>query len=109
MLMELLADEHVKQRLRASLETQGIPVHDVEDNDLKGATDAELFEYARGHDLVILTNDDDFEELAADHEHPGVIFITSQYAGSQAVAREIVRLTDQLGPADVHNGTFYVP
>jgi hypothetical protein len=47
--------------------------------------------------------------LAADTDHPGVIFITTQYATTQDIAREIVRLTDQLTAAEFRNSTFYVP
>lgn len=107
--MDLLADEHVKTSLRRSLEQQGLTVHGIEQLELKGATDTALFSYAVDHDSVLLTNDADFLSLAADRDHPGIIFITSQYATVQEVVREIVRLTDQLTPVEFRNSTFYVP
>lgn len=107
--MELLADEHVRRSLTNALKQQGLTVRRVARLERTGAPDQAVFDYATAHGYVVLTNDTDFERLVADHDHPGVIVITTQYATVQEVAREIIRLTDQLTADELRSGTFYVP
>ncbi|KXA98177.1 hypothetical protein AKJ37_00895 [candidate division MSBL1 archaeon SCGC-AAA259I09] len=108
-MVEIQADEHIKKSLQNAMRNMGIPVHNIEKEGLKGVSDADLLDFVVKKERILLTNDQDFESLAEERKHYGIIFITTQYATVSEIAGEILRLWDQLSPNDFYNSKFYVP
>ena len=83
--MKLLLDEHFSSRIAADLRGRG---HDVvavtEEQELRGLPDAELFEHARSHEYILVTQDyADFTQLVreaaiVEAHHPAVVFVPAR-------------------------------
>jgi len=108
-MIKILADVHVKKSIQKSLEQKGITVLEVKDELYEEAEDQEILKYGREEGFVILTSDSDFEQLASQRQHSGIIFITSQYARKHSIVSEITRITDQITEEEIKNSKLYVP
>lgn len=62
--MKLLYDQNLSRRLVQRLESEFPESRHVADVGLDTATDREVWEHAREHDLVIVSKDSDFRQLA---------------------------------------------
>lgn len=74
--MRFLVDECTGPGVARWLSSKGHKVVSVY-NDMRGATDIEILEYAFKNDLVIITNDKDFGELVFKHsmKHKGIVLL----------------------------------
>jgi predicted nuclease of predicted toxin-antitoxin system len=71
---EFLVDENLPRSLAPRLRAAGFQARDVRDLGLRGLPDAEIFEFARTHELVLLTSDLGFGlMLRSKPDSPGVI------------------------------------
>lgn len=68
--MKLLLDENLSRRLVPFLQDRFPGTTQVALAGLERASDRELWAYAREHDLVIVTQDADFQELSLLQGHP---------------------------------------
>ena len=86
------ADEHVSPAVPNGLRKRGINILTVSEAGLLGSEDEELLEFVREEGRVIVTQDQDFLQIA-DHEddHPGVV-----YDPQGRSIGEMVRLLDLL-------------
>lgn len=76
--MKLLLDENFPLRLYRELRERGIDCDHVIPLGLRGSGDRELLARVTGQELVLLTQDADFEEMPAD---PGRIVISRLWQG----------------------------
>jgi predicted nuclease of predicted toxin-antitoxin system len=73
-VLELLVDENLPRSLAPRLRAAGFKVQDVRDLGLRGASDADIFSFARSNGLVLLTSDLGFGgRLRAMPDSPGVV------------------------------------
>lgn len=90
--MELLADVHVKSAYVNALTARGHDVIRVQDVLPQDASDAEVIDYARAGEFVMLTNDDkDFSRFGS---HPGVLFVPQDMQPAD-VGRAVSRVERQ--------------
>lgn len=68
--MRLLLDQNLSRHLVAQLRDAFPGSLHLTDLDLEAATDREVWEYARDHDLVVVSKDSDFRQLAFLHGPP---------------------------------------
>jgi len=108
-MIEILADTHVKNSVQKSIESKGINVERVQDVFEEDPGDKVILEKAREKDLVLLTNDSDFQQLSNNLEHSGIIFITTQYARKDEIVAEVIRKTDQMSKEEFKNTEVYIP
>lgn len=106
MPITIQADEHIKKAISDAVKKQGVDIHTVEDEKIKGEEDKDVLQLARDKNRVILTNDSDFLDV---EEHPGILYITSQYASIGNIVREVVRHVDQYEADEFCNAVFYIP
>ena len=59
-MIVIQADEHVPQDVVTGLNARGIKAYSAYHEDLSGASDRKVFEYAQRRNRTILTNDPDF-------------------------------------------------
>lgn len=86
--MKLLFDENLSPRLIELLTADFPGSTHVEYLDMRGATDAEIWAYARDHDYVIVSKDNDFRQYAFLYgPPPKVLWLAVGNAGTAAIAR----------------------
>lgn len=68
--MKLLFDENLSPNLISQLEVEFPLSQHVETIGLRGASDASIWIYAKSHDFVIVSKDNDFRQLAFLHASP---------------------------------------
>ena len=73
----LLADENIHPRVVEELHHLGYGIISIFDEQLAGANDNVILEYAHQHGRVVLTHDSDFGRLAILQNHPftGIVFL----------------------------------
>lgn len=108
-MIEILADEHIRETVVRGLSRRGVAVHTVRAEGLAGAPDAKVLTVATDQGRVLLTNDDDFLVLAGKGRHSGIIFQTSQFVTPASVLRAVVRLVDSVPPEAFTESVFFVP
>jgi predicted nuclease of predicted toxin-antitoxin system len=85
--VKLLFDENLSPRLAHLLDEEYPGSAHVRYVGLLGATDAEIWEYARANGFVIVTKDTDFRERSAvEGAPPKVIWLAVGNAGTMAIA-----------------------
>lgn len=103
-----LADEHIQRAIVTGLRARGVEIDTVVDIGLGGAPDKAVWDHCRRENLVLLTNDHHFLQRA-DEDHPGLVYLTTQFADIGEVVRAVVRWVDTM-PQDAFAGrVFYVP
>jgi predicted nuclease of predicted toxin-antitoxin system len=78
-------DEHVSKAVIRALRRRSVDVLTVPEAGLLSASDEEHLQRASHEGRVIFTQDDDFLRLAAEVEHPGVV-----YAAQETPVRAII-------------------
>ncbi len=106
MSITIQADEHIKKAISDGIKRRGVELYTVEEEKIKGESDEDLLQFAEKENRVILTNDSDFLEVDL---HPGILYITSQYAPIGDVVREVVRHVDQYTKEEFQDTIFYIP
>ena len=85
--MRLLFDENLSPRLTNLLSIEYPGSNHVRDFGLLGATDREIWEYARAHTFAIVSKDTDFRERSyVEGSPPKVIWLDVGNAGTAAIA-----------------------
>lgn len=76
-MLKVLVDEDLPRSTAALLQSLGINASDVRDVGLKGASDAQVFEYAQKEERIIITRDVEFGNILKypPRSHYGVIVI----------------------------------
>ena len=62
-MLKVLVDEDLPRSTAALLQSLGINASDVRDVGLKGASDAQVFEYAQKESRIIITRDVEFGNI----------------------------------------------
>lgn len=106
MSITIQADEHIKKGISDGIKRRGVELHTVEEEEIKGKSDEDLLRFAKERDRVILTNDSDFLEM---EDHPGILYITTQYASIGEIVQEVVRHVDQYTKEEFQDTIFYIP
>lgn len=70
MTIEFLVDANLPEALARFLASKGVPSIHVADSGLRMGEDGDIWQYARDHDLVIVSKDVDFADRAR-HSQPG--------------------------------------
>ena len=104
-MIVIQADEHVPQDVVTGLNARGIEAYSAYHEDLSGASDREVFEYAQRRNL---TNDPDFFPLLEEGQHYGILYLTTQRAPAGRIIRDIARLIDTSRPEVFENNVFYL-
>lgn len=87
-----VTDEHVPAAIARGLRKRGVDVLMVSEAGLLGTEDGDLLTFVRGKQRVIVTQDRDFLQLAAQEaNHSGVV-----YAPQERSIGEMVRMLDLL-------------
>jgi predicted nuclease of predicted toxin-antitoxin system len=58
--------------------------------------DASILEIAKENERVIFTNDTDFERIHEEKDHPGIMFLKTQYADVSRTVAQVVKHTDRM-------------
>lgn len=106
MSITIQADEHIKKGISEGVKRRGVEIYTVEDEGIKGKSDEALLQFAKQKNRVILTNDSDFLEI---EDHPGILYITTQYASIGEIIKEVVRHVDQYTKEEFEDTIFYIP
>lgn len=86
--MKLLLDENLSRRRVPFLLTAYPESTQVVLVGLEAASDVQIWEYAKAHDFVIVTQDADFEELSLIKGHPpNVIWIKTTHPSRSAILK----------------------
>jgi predicted nuclease of predicted toxin-antitoxin system len=68
-----LLDNNLSFRLAGQLQKYGIEVEHVGRCGLSDVDDAQIFQYAGAHDMILISKDDDFLDLAAMRGRPPLV------------------------------------
>ena len=101
--LAFLADEHVSRAYCSALRSNGYHVERVGSEYEPGTTDEAVLAQGLKANLVLLTNDDDFVELAAGREHAGIIFYQQYGHTPGTFVRAIGRIDRYLSVDDFEN------
>ena len=101
--LAFLADEHVNRAYVSVLRSNGYRVAVVGADYEPGTDDVTLLARCRSERLVLLTNDEDFVELAAECAHTGVIFYQQHGHPPGTFVRAIGRIDRHLSVDDFEN------
>ena len=88
--MKLLFDENLSSRLVQQLARDFPGSAHIDALGLHGKPDAEVWTYARDHDFVIVSKDDDFRQLSFLHGAPPKVVWSVGNAGTDAIARLLI-------------------
>ena len=80
---ELLLDENLSWRVARGLREHGDTITTISEAHLTSRRDRDVFQYAQGHQLAILTRDDDFRTQFAP-PHAGIIVVQTHSASRNA-------------------------
>ena len=88
--MKLLFDENLSPRLLDVLAAEFPGSTHIEHLKMRGATDADIWAYARDHDYTIVSKDNDFRQYAFLYgPPPKLLWLAIGNAGTHAIARLI--------------------
>jgi len=106
-MIKLLADEDVPHPLIAKLRAKGIDIFSV-DEEMKSATDTDVFNKAQQQNRAILTFDSDYRQLAQTAEtHPGILLITKRTSYTSIVNTLLTHL-QTLDNEDIANEILHI-
>ena len=108
-MVSIQCDEHVKRSVIEGLRARGVDVHTAEEENIKGVPDAYLLDHCIRKKRVLLTNDSDFLDIIEGRVHPGIIFITSQFAPVGDIIRAVIILVDTMPATQFENSRLFVP
>lgn len=108
-MVAIQADEHVPRPIVHGLRARGIEAFETEDEALDGASDQEIMAFCRRTDRVLLTNHDHFLAEADAGTHPGLLYLTEQYAATGKVVDAVVHLVDIVPRQEFRKQVFWVP
>ena len=95
--MKLLIDENLSHRLLIRLATVFPGCQHVEQAGLRGRADIVIWDYARAHDLVIVSKDNDFRQLSVlQGPPPKVVWLSVGNAGTDAIAELLRQSADRI-------------
>jgi len=106
-MVVIQCDEHIPFSVVKGLRARGIEVFNINDANLMGVSDEELFIFCLERKRVILTNDSDFLDLAKQKSHNVIIYLTSQYIPIGKLIRETLKIIDNLG-GGLKDSIFYI-
>ena len=104
--VKILTDEHVPRTVVRRLVSFGIEVDTLEDSFEKGLSDREIVERAKEDDMIILTMDSDFLEIAG--EDVGVLYFTKRVS-KKKMAADIIKVLNTLTYEDIKGEIIYLP
>lgn len=107
--MRLLADMNIAPLTVAALRVSGLDCVRVSDFLAHDATDEAILAFARDHDRVVLTQDNDFAALLAigGHGSPSVITVRLGAPSPNAVSRRLIEVLPLIRD-DLQNGAAAV-
>lgn len=86
--MKLLFDENLSSRLVTLLAESYPGSQQVETIGLRGQSDEQIWEHARGHDFIIVSKDNDFRQRSFLHgPPPKVIWLSVGNAGTEPIRK----------------------
>lgn len=93
--MRLLLDQNLSRRVVGMLRDAFPGSVHVVDVDLDAATDREIWDYAREHDLVVMSKDSDFRQLAFLHgPPPKVVWLRVGNTSTASIANVVLDHVD---------------
>jgi len=101
--LEFCTDEHVPRAYLTALESNGFSVVAAVDERGQLTVDEPLLEWATSENRALVTNDRDFVELDAKHDHAGLIVYTDQTLAPGEFVRTIRRVDRQFTPDSIRN------
>ena len=101
--LKFCTDEHVPRAYLTALESNGFSVVAAVDERGQLTIDEPLLEWATSGERVLVTNDRDFVELDAKHDHAGLVVYTDQALTPAEFARAIRRVDRQFTPDSIRN------
>ena len=108
--MKLLFDENLSPRLIELLAADFQASTHVERLNMRGATDAAIWAYARDHDYVIVSKDNGFRQYAFLYgPPPKVLWLAVGNAGTAAIARLVSSKTVEILAFDKDPGQSLMP
>jgi len=112
-VLKAYADEHVIAPLVAALRKRGMDVVTVQERRREGADDADLLAEAFHEQRIMLTNDQDFLVLAAQHAARGEVFAPIFFWPQQQrqigeLIRRIIRVASQQEYAKMCSQVFFL-
>ena len=99
----LLLDEHVPRILETTLAANGYETVRADDRFGERTVDAELLDWCRGREYVVLPNDRDFVRLADGRRHAGIVLYTDP-VWVRTEPSECVTLVDRVFEAFAADG-----
>ena len=90
--LAFLADEHVDRAYVTALRSSGYRVAAVGEDYEPGIDDEAVFERCQREGMVLLTNDEDFLDLAANNSHAGAVFYQQYGHTPGTIVRAISRM-----------------
>lgn len=104
----LLADEDVPKPVIEKLRSRGVDVAAV-DEEMKEATDQDVFATAQEHGRILLTFDQDYRSLAQDTDsHAGVLLITERTRYNHIVAAIYDNYLQEMEPTEFEDTVLHV-
>jgi predicted nuclease of predicted toxin-antitoxin system len=92
-----------------ALRRHGIDVSTTQHVGLRGASDAQQLEFARAHQRVLFTQDDDYLALhGAGSEHVGIVYAHQQEHSVGEIIEFLVLVWSVYKPEEMHNRVEYV-
>jgi predicted nuclease of predicted toxin-antitoxin system len=96
--MKFLFDQNLSKKLVSAVSSHCPGSKHVSDVGLDKATDAEIWDYARTNDFIIVTQDSDFQDLAVFFGHPPyVVWIRIGNAPTAAIQSTLVSNIQAIG------------
>jgi predicted nuclease of predicted toxin-antitoxin system len=106
--LEFCTDEHVPRAYLAALESNGFSVVTAVDERGQSTVDEPLLEWTTSNDRVLVTNDRDFVEIDAKHDHTGLIVYTDQTLTPGEFMQAIRRVDQQFTPDSIRNELIWL-
>jgi predicted nuclease of predicted toxin-antitoxin system len=80
-MLQILVDEDLPRPTAKLLQSLHIDAIDLRDIGLRGSTDAEVFEYAQEHEMVVISRDREFGNVLKypPGSHHGIIWVNLPY------------------------------
>lgn len=108
------ADHNVHSAVVAARQRLAVDVTTAKDDGMSDAPDISLMNRAADRDRVLVTNDRDFQGIAADWQRqgrpfPGVLIIRRQMGEIRALVDDLAYIADVAEPADLRDSVLYIP
>lgn len=108
-MIPLLADEDVPRPVIEKLRGRGVDILSV-DEEMKEATDREVFSAAQERGRTLLTYDSDYRTVAEESEsHHGILLVTQRAPHDRVVDTLYSDYIRELDEEDIRNALIHVP